>query len=146
MARSFAEQVDQWTRQTERRLERVFQVAVGDLGTELVRTKSNGGALPHLTGNLMRSLVMSVAAPPQVGDPDQRFNGIDVGAASAGLRLGQTAYLGYQAVYARRLNYGFVGQDSLGRTYNQEGHHFVERARLMWPVIVTKAVMKVRGV
>lgn len=125
---------------------RVLQVSVVDLGREMVRTRSNGGTLPHKTGNLMRSLLMSTAAPPRTGDPDQTYTGIDVGAAAVSLRLGQNAYLGYQAVYARRMNYGFKGEDSLGRTYNQEGAFFVERAAQMWPFIVSKAAAKVRGI
>ncbi|MDE2096242.1 MAG: HK97 gp10 family phage protein [Patescibacteria group bacterium] len=30
--------------------------------------------------------------------------------------------------YARRINYGFIGTDSLGRHYDQLGHHMVEQA------------------
>lgn len=146
MAKTFAEQVGTWARQTEQRMERVFQVSVADLGFEMVRSRANGGTLPWVTGNMGRSVEMSTNAPPRMGEPDQRFTGIDVGAAAFNLRLGQTAYLGYQAVYTRRQNYGFVGTDSLGRTYNQPGAFFLERAHGMWTVIVTRATAKVKGI
>lgn len=145
MARSFSDQVSDWCRESERRMERAFQVSVGDLATEMARTKPNGGTVPVDTGNLARSLLGSKSAPPKTGDADEEYAGFDPGAFAAGLKLGQTAYLGYQAAYARRMNYGYVGTDSLGRTYDQKGNYFVERAVTMWPFIVAAAAAKVRG-
>jgi hypothetical protein len=43
-------------------------------------------------------------------------------------------------VYAARVNFGFVGQDSLGRTYDQRGHHMVEQVILEAPQIAQKAI------
>lgn len=145
MARSFADQVGDWTRETTQRMERVLQVSVGDLATEMARSRDNGGTLPWVTGNMGRSLLGSKSGMPEVGEPDQQFAGFDPGAFAASLRLGDTGYLGYQAVYARRQNYGFVGTDSLGRSYDQKGAYFVERAVTMWPFLVSAAVIKVRG-
>lgn len=126
-------------------MERTFQVSVGDLATELTRTRANGGNLPHLTGNLMRSLLASTAAMPKIGASGQIYAGVDAGVVAASITLEDTVYLGYQAAYARRMNYGFIGADSLGRQYNQAGAYFVERARDMWPQIVNNAANKVRG-
>lgn len=143
---SFADQVGAWAAETEERLERVWQTAVADLATEMARTRNNGGTLPHKTGNLMNSLLGSTAKMPNVDpDPEAKFAGMDAGAFAALLKLGDEAYLGYQAVYARRMNFGFVGQDSAGRTYNQTGFGFVERAAAMWPQIVREAAEKVRA-
>lgn len=103
------------------------------------------GELPHLTGNLMRSLLASTSAMPATGEPDAKYSGQDVGLVTAGLQLDQTVWLGYQAIYARRLNYGFVGEDSLGRNYNQAGAHFVEGAIADWPNIVRMAVSKIKA-
>jgi hypothetical protein len=41
-------------------------------------------------------------------------------------------------VYAKRLEYGFVGTDSLGRYYNQPGRFFVTDTCKRWPQIVQK--------
>jgi len=42
------------------------------------------------------------------------------------------------------MNYGFVGTDSLGRTYNQTGFGFVDAVAQRWPQIVIQAEAKVR--
>ena len=141
----FADTVDAWTKETEQRMTAVWRQSIDDLAEVMNRTRSNGGRLPHLTGNLMRSLLASTSAMPSTGGPDAKYSGQDVGLVTAGLRLDQTIWLGYQAIYARRMNYGFVGEDSLGRTYNQAGAHFVEAAIADWPNIVRMAVSKIKA-
>ena len=137
--------IDQWTKETEDRMRRVWVAAIDDLADTMNKTRANGGRLPHLTGNLMRSLLASTSAMPSTGGPNAKYSGQDVGLVTAGLRLDQTIWLGYQAIYARRMNYGFVGQDSLGRNYNQAGAHFVEGAIAEWPNIVRMAVSKIKA-
>lgn len=145
MATSFKDQVTGWCRETEQRLERVWQVAVGDLATEMSQSDKKGGKVPYKTGNLANSLLASTAGMPSVGGKDEKYAGTDAGALAATLKLGDTVWLGYRAVYARRLNSGFVGEDSLGRSYNQTGRHFVEHAIAQWPSIVKGAAAKVKG-
>lgn len=123
----------------------VFARSVELLADELTTTRANGGRLPHKTGNLMRSLLASTAGLPAQGGADERYAGQDVGLVAAGLNLGDTVWLGYQANYARRMNYGFNGTDALGRTFNQEGSHFVEYAIEMWPTIVELAADDIRS-
>jgi len=139
----FADNVGDWAKESEARLTACFRRAVELLADEMTTTRSKGGKLPHRTGNLMRSLLASTTAMPRTGDGP--FVGQDIGLVAAGLDLGDTIYIGYQAAYARRLNYGFVGDDSLGRTYNQEGAHFVEYAASMWPILVQLAAEEVRN-
>lgn len=69
----------------------------------------------------------------------------DVGAVTTTLELGQPVWIGYQAIYARRQNYGFVGADSLGRVYNQAGSYFVEGAIANWQQIVAKAAAELQS-
>ena len=38
----------------------------------------------------------------------------------------------WTAEYAKRVHYGFVGTDSLGRTYNVPGWHFVDKHVANW--------------
>ena len=59
--------------------------------------------------------------------------------------LGDVIMLGYQAIYARRVDGGFVGQDSLGRNYNQEGANFVAYAATQWPVMVALAAEEIQA-
>lgn len=121
----------------------MFKRAVELLSDELSRGRQNGGKLPWDTGNMARSLEAAINGTVNVkpGAP-----GGDVGAKVAVLQLGDVITLGYQAIYARRQNYGFVGTDSLGRQYNQEGAHFVEHAAALWPQMVKQAETEMAGI
>lgn len=140
----FADQVRGWSEQVRRNIERVFRRATTLLGQEMAKPRPSGGT-PHLTGNLIRSLLAQINGSVSVGGKDDEFGGTDVGLAVAGAVLGDSVTLGFQAVYARRMNFGFIGTDSLGRTYNQAGAHFVERAAAMWPQFVDQAVKEVNA-
>jgi hypothetical protein len=133
-----------WAQDQQDNLLRVFQQACILLARELTRTRDDGGTVPKVTGNLFRSLLAQIGSQVSISDATD-FAGTDVGATVAQAILGDTVYLGYQANYARRQNYGFVGADALGRVYNQTGANFVERAVLMWPQLVDQAVKDVRG-
>lgn len=52
------------------------------------------------------------------------------------LKLGDTFYYSNGCVYAKRIEYGFVGYDSLGRYYNQAGHYFMTNNVAQWGDIV----------
>jgi len=132
----FADLVDGWVLETEARVDAVWRGSIDMLADEMTTTRANGGRLPHLTGNLMRSLLASTAGMPARGAAGDQYTGQDVGTVTATLSSRQRVWLGFQAVYAHRQNYGFVGEDILGRTYNQQGAHFIEAAILAWPTIV----------
>lgn len=133
----------QWVEKSKDRVEAVYKTASQKVADRLSQTVHNGGRLPHKTGNLMRSLLASTSAMPTVSTGP--FQGQDVGLVIAQLDLGQVLYIGYQANYARRLNYGFKGADSLGRVYNHEGFNFVEDAQKRWPNYVKEAIREVAG-
>lgn len=140
---SFAADVGKWASKTEERLTAVYRRSVELLGEDMATTRPQGGRVPFLTGNLARSLLASTTAMPKIEDGDR--SGSNVGVVAATLKLDQPVFIGYQAAYARRQNYGFIGQDSLGRSYNQTGHYFVEGAIANWQNIVTRAVNEVRS-
>lgn len=133
-----------WAKEQQDNLLAVFQRALVLLGRELIRTKGDGGNLPKVTGNLARSLLAQIGGTISISDAKD-FAGTDVGIIAATAVLGDTVRFGYQAAYAKRMNFGFVGADSLGRVYNQSGNHFVERAINMWPQIVDQAVQDVKN-
>jgi len=133
-----------WADEQQDNILAVFQRAIVLLGRELIRTKADGGNLPKVTGNLARSLLAQIGGGIAVTDAKQ-FAGTDVGIIAATAVLGDEVMLGFQANYARRMNYGFVGADSLGRVYNQSGYHFVERAINLWPSIVDQAIRDVKN-
>lgn len=140
---SFAEAVGSWASATERRLSAVHKKAIEKLAMEMTRTRAEGGNVPVDTGNLYRSLLASTTAMPKTAEAP--FAGSNVPSVIATLQLNDTLWLGFQARYARRINFGFVGADALGRVYNQQGAHFVERAIAMWPQIVREAVEEVKN-
>ena len=140
---SFSKSVGSWGSKTERRLDAVYARSVELLGEELSKTTREGGRVPFQTGNLANSLLASTSAMPPTSEGP--FTGSNVGLVAATLKATQFVYLGYQARYARRVNNGMVGADSLGRVYNQEGAHFVEGAVAEWPNIVNRAAREVGG-
>lgn len=115
------------------------------MAAEMTRTIPSGGNLPIKTGNLARSLLAQTGSMPMTVSGKTDFAGQDIGVTLLNWTPGERLYLGFQAAYARRQNYGFVGTDSLGRNYNQSGFAFVEKAAAKWPFIVEAAAMKVKS-
>lgn len=142
---SFAATIGKWASQTEERTTAVYRRSVELLAEEMTKTKPQGGRVPFLTGNLSRSLLASTAGmPPSAEGAASFYMGSNVGAVAATLKPDQPVWLGYQAIYARRRNYGFVGADSKGRVYNDPGSHFVEGAIASWQQIVDRAVKELK--
>ncbi|MEY4056178.1 MAG: hypothetical protein RL519_1513 [Pseudomonadota bacterium] len=115
--------------------------SVQALAEEASKTIPNGGRVPVKTGDLARSVVVSLT-PPTVKDGP--FTG-DITTGIAGIQPGDTIYLGWQARYSARQNFGFVGEDSLGRTYAQSGFGFAEAAAAKWDSIVMAEAARLGG-
>lgn len=127
-----------WAAGSETLLTALLRNSVQGLAKAAATTIPNGGRVPVKTGNLARSVVVD-DKPPKV------IEGLATGDYSLGIaniRPGEPIYIGWQARYARRQNYGFVGTDSLGRTYNQSGYGFAEAAAAQWPQIVRAEAAK----
>lgn len=142
---SFSAQVKNWTEKAKRNTRLVFVNAVQMMARELSETTGTGGLVPYDTGNLRRSFMASTSSLPAVR-PDVEFNDDPMGSITltiAGLKIGDTVYLGWQAAYAMRLNYGFTGQDSFGRTYNQAGLLFAETAASNWDRYVQQSAAEI---
>ncbi len=120
------------------------RTAAQDLDAEINRTIPNGGNMPIQFGNLRRSRLAQIGSMPNQGSPGQSFVGQDIGPVLLEWKAGEKLFLGWQAVYARRQNWGFVGEDSLGRHYNQSGHAFIEKGAAKWSFILESAAAKVR--
>jgi hypothetical protein len=142
---SFAATIGDWAREELERSEAVFQMAAQTVANEVRTSVAEGGRMPIDTGNLRRSLMASTAEMPSVKPEQTDFADGGVEMVIGGAELGSTVYLGFQAAYALRMEYGFVGTDSLGRVYNQTGFGFVEAVAQRWQQIVNEAEMNVRG-
>lgn len=70
-------------------------------------------------------------------DPSGAGANAKISLVAADLVPGQVFYMLNNAAYALRLEYGFVGEDSLGRVYNQPGRFYVTEVVKAWPTIVS---------
>ena len=136
---SFAKQVLQFNAEAKENASLILRTAVDSLHKEIARPKSSGGNLPFDTGNLGRSIEVSTVAFPEVDQEEREYTAPDVSFMLNGVKYGDPVYIGVRAIYGPRMNWGFVGQDSLGRNYNQAGNYFVERGGAMWPSLVKEA-------
>lgn len=64
------------------------------------------------------------------------------GDAISRVEVGQVLTILNPVVYARRIEYGFVGEDSLGRRYNQPGRHMVAQTLAEMPEIAAAALQR----
>ena len=145
--RGFLKAVNKWTLETEQRSTEAFQNGALDFYDELA------AATPVLTGNLRNSLVASVNGPagatvtgPGSNPNDSTFrSGASQSiAAIMSAKLGDRISYVYNASYARRLNYGFTGADSLGRIYNQAGRFWIEQVGARYRSIMRAAASRLR--
>ena len=139
MARYTFATLDQWTKKTERRIDAVLKDATQSVVAVAQVTKAKGGKMPVDTGNLRNSLQSSIAGGAS-GEGESSH--ILVAPLMEG---GDVATFTWTAEYARRVNNGFTGEDSLGRNYSQVGAHFVEGAVDQWPAIVRASIAKAKA-
>ena len=133
---TFSAQVRNWNDKAKRNFSFVHRSAVQKLYQGVVEDT------PILTGNARRSWALSTTAMPQITGGE--FSAPpDIGLSISGLPAGAPVYIGAQAVYVPRLNYGFTGTDSLGRQYDQAGLLFVERNAERWQEYVDQAAREV---
>ena len=105
------------------------QIGIGQGATSFVE-----GKIPVDTAELVNSLTVDGAEGPDA-----------YVVAIAGMQLGDYERFGWTADHAHRIEVGFVGTDSLGRTYNQAGRHFVGKNAAKFSEFVAKRVAEVRS-
>lgn len=136
--KTFTAQLQDAIRKREDGARDVFRQSVQDVLHEAQRPRAQGGRLPVDTAFLRNSLVSE-------GDGAPRGEGADSYVFTiAGLELGATAHFAWTAAYARRIEFGFSGQDALGRTYQQGGAHFVGAAAARWQEFVDRNARRLR--
>lgn len=140
MAKRFSQQISDFVAKSEARTRAVMQESAKELVTRAQRPVAQGGSMPVVTGNLRNSLVVAI-------------NGVKIGeggdshmTAIAAYRVGDEIFVGWTANYARRMEYGFTGTDSLGRNYNQQGYHFLGLAVQKWQSIVLANVKSIERI
>lgn len=143
-AARFASQVDEWVNQTEARVNAVFRTATLKLARLMQSTA------PYDTGALRASLVATINAPPPVADKTREgastsYNEAAIIGVISNAKDGDRVLLSYTMKYARRLEYGFVGTDSLGRTYNQPPLAWNRLAAAQWSRLVSESAAEAKA-
>ncbi len=140
----FANQVSDWAQASEKRMNAIFRLSTQRVIEVMQRTDQEGGYLPYDQGFLRASLVVLVNQDPPPADKTEEnsspsYDAGKIQLAIASAVAGDRITAAYTMAYARRLEFGFVGTDSLGRMYNQAGIGWTAKAAQQWPQIV-KAV------
>lgn len=149
--KSFSAQVSDWVKATKERQVAVRREAAQRVIAVMQTPVGQGGNLPLDTGFLRASLLAAVGAAnfdikeaPASGGA-ARYDAGQVSLIIAKAELSDPIVAVYTAKYARRMEYGFVGEDSLGRTYNQAGRRFVALAAQQWPRIVNEVAAEAQS-
>ena len=94
------------------------------------------GYFPKDTGHLVNTMAADVNGSGSFAVDEMN----DVALLINDFGAGDKMHIGITAAYAHRINSGFVGTDSLGRTYEQGGDHAVEATAADWDAIVNANV------
>lgn len=141
MAKTFAASIRDFASRTKEAMDDVLRSSVEDVMAlasatqESYKTREGPaiqGFVPVNTGHLRNTLAADVNGDGQFGVDTET----DVSLQISEMGAGDYLHVAWTAAYAHRINSGFVGTDSLGRTYEQGGVHFVERAADGWEDIV----------
>jgi hypothetical protein len=129
----FSVDVARWVDKAKKRAEEAFQ-ATAEAAVNRVKDLT-----PVRTGYLRANwtAIRDGDAEPTPGTVPDPMTAIDQAP------LGSTLVVLNPVVYARRVEYGFVGEDSLGRHYNQPGRHMTQQTVAEMPSIAAAAVQLV---
>jgi hypothetical protein len=94
-----------------------------------------GGAVGGVVGGIAGEALATAVSSPDGG----RGGGI------ASARVGDKIILLNPVAYARRIEYGFVGQDSLGRRFNQPGRGMAQQTMAEIPSIAERVLADMKG-
>lgn len=137
--KSFSLSVQQFADKTSQQMRDCFAEAVQDVVETAQLEKSKGGRMPNrVTGNLINSLASGLNGSFGAPSADSYI------VTLSQLEIGDIARFAWTAPYARRIELGFSGTDSLGRTYEQPGNHFLGAAVAQWPQFVAKWAGRVK--
>lgn len=135
---NFASQVQAFTDKAKARQEAIFKGSAERVLERANMPKAQGGRMPVDTSFLRNSVRASTGGVPTSASEDPPL-------AFARMKIGQTVTVGWTAAYALRQEHGFVGEDSLGRTYAQAGNGFLRAEVQNWPFIVNEVTQEVKA-
>lgn len=131
----FSEDVSRWVDRRQRNAEAIFRAIATDA---VNRVKE---LTPVDTGFLRSNWTCL-----RQGEPEPVAGRVpDAMYAIASARVGDVLIILNPTVYARRIEYGFVGEDNAGRHYHQQGAHMVQQTMTELPEIARRAVARLGG-
>lgn len=142
---SFTASIAAWSEKAKEQMREIALESVQDVVEDATRN------VPVDHGFLRNSLVSEIngsgqfpATKPASDTDSGTDNSGAVALSIAGAEIGDALQFAWTAVYARRVNSGFVGKDSLGRSYNQKARLFLEGATARWQEFVNANAAKVK--
>lgn len=136
MAKFIIATLSQWAQQTQARMDAIVKGSTQEVCRVAQTIDDDGGRLPYDNGDLRRSFQSSLNG--SVAGKGEDSYELVVGKMEAG----DVAHFEWTVDYAARMNYGFVGEDKLGREYNQQGTFYLEGATMQWQNIVSMETSK----
>lgn len=126
----FSASIAAWAQRTEGELLALARQSVQSVAERIkVNTRVD-------TGNLRANWIASLNTPASETAGAGGRPPLDYTVVIQQMKLGDTFWFSNNTVYALRIEFGFVGPDSLGRVYNQKGDYNVTNTVRLWPLIV----------
>lgn len=134
-----------WKKKVGARLQAVARQTVQEMAKQVVlATPVDLGFLraswQPSVGDDAESIIVGKFGTPQSPDPSGAMALTKIAAIVPQIKTGDVFHMRNGAVYAMRIEYGFVGEDSLGRYYNQQGQFYVTGTVKKWPKIVEQVI------
>lgn len=147
--RSFAASIASFRDKTKAQMQAVLAESVQDVMDIAQTPVANGGRIPVDTGHLLNSVATELNGARLGGGSDKPDKSGASSTAAIALLVtemqpGDVARIGWTAAHAARQHEGFVGEDSLGRTFNQEGKRWIDGAAAQWPQIVERNAKRLK--
>lgn len=125
----FAAKIRKWAEQLDNDLNALARQSCQEVSAQVVQaTPVDTG---FLRGNWQPSIGEMATTAPEAGKAP------DYTAVASDIECGDIFYMTNNTAYAKRLEYGFEGKDSLGREYHQAGRYYVRDTLSKWPEIVS---------
>lgn len=150
MSANFADQVKAFTDKVKLRNEAIFKTSAARVLEQASITEGNGGKMPVMDGFLVNSSMASLEGVPSgqsEPEKDKTYSAPvneDPALTFLKMKVGDTVTVGWSAAYAMRMEYGYSGKDSLGRTYDFQGKGFLRAEVQKWDATVAAVTEEIK--
>lgn len=147
--RSFAASIAGFRDKTKAQMQAVLGASIQDVMDIAELPVANGGRMPVDTGALINSVATELngrllGAASETPDKSGAKSKANIALLVAEMQPGDEARIGWTAAHAMRQHEGFIGEDSAGRTFNQEGKRWIDGAAAQWPQIVERNAKRLK--